>query len=132
MKTTRKIVALTLCLLMISLLSVPALAAPMFSPTLSENYDPFVIPYEVIDKLTLSRGSNWVHADCIVGSNMNLRIDVKIYRSGTLVKTGYATNYGKSCMYDTEYNFISGTSYKVEATYTAGTEKVTKTLSFKA
>jgi hypothetical protein len=86
--------------------------------------------YVNISTAFLSRDDTWISADVTAKSDMNLRIDIKVYKNGSLVDTFYTTSYGMICAFYTDYDFIKGASYKVEATYTAGTERTTKKLSF--
>jgi len=62
---------------------------------------------------------------------MNLKIDIKIYKNGPLSYSTYKTaNNALTCMLDVDYTFVSGTPYRIEATYTAGSEAVPKSMSF--
>jgi len=87
--------------------------------------------YTNINSTYLSRGKTWIAADFNTKSNMYLRIDLRVYKAGTLDYSDYVTksNYDILAI-DANYSFVNGVSYIVEATYTAGSEVVTKSLTF--
>lgn len=134
MKTVKKVTALLLSLTMIVLLSFSAMAATNHSISYSSSADDIIIqPYYInIFTTDLSRGKTWVYADMETYSKMSLRIDIKIYKNGSLDFSDYTTANDSFCAIDVDYTFISGVSYKIEATYKAGTEKVTKSMPFTA
>ena len=135
MKTTKKFIALVLCLAMV--LSLPQFALAVNAQGIPDGsqrqqQDPPPAKYQNINTTSLSRGANYIDASCTVKSNMNLKIAVKVYKNGVLVNSYSTTDYGQCILFYTSYTFTSGADYKVEATYTAGSEIVTKTLKFKA
>ena len=133
MLTAKKVTALTLGLIFALTLPFSAIAAPipvqpLGSDTGFVEFQPF---YLNIATTYLSRGSNWIAADMEAKSKMNLRIDIKVYKNGSLSYSTYKTaNNSMYCAIDVDYTFVSGTPYRIEATYTAGSEVVPKSMSF--
>ena len=129
MKNLKRTFSLFLCVVMLLSFSATTFANPNYE---NDIHEPVIVAprYMYIVATYLSRGSDWIYADMDADYNMNLRIDVKVYKNGLLVKSAYATRYGMYCAMDVNYAFEAGAKYKVEAKYTAGSESTTKTLNF--
>lgn len=134
MKTVKKVTAMLISLTMIVLLSFSAVAAENQTESYVVKTEGIIIQarYVNINTTALSRGNTWVYADMETKSDMSLRIDIKIYKNGSLDFSDYTTAYDSYCLLDVDYDFIKGVSYKIEATYKAGTETVPKSMSFTA
>lgn len=134
MKIVKTTTTFILFLALSVLLSFSVFAAspnsyPIKDPdSVSTSIQPF---YANIFCLFLTQGDNWIHADMDTYSELNLRIDIKVYKNGVLDFSDYSTVKNDDfCYIDSDYTFIAGNTYRVEAKFTAGSETTTKKISF--
>ena len=132
MKTVKKVISVVFGISMMILLCLPVLAAESEDTPygVQANIHWLEPNYTNIATTFLTCGDTWISADVIAKSDMNLRIDVRVYKNGSLEDSFYATDYGTDCIFYQDYIFVTGERYKVEATYTAGSESTTKSVSF--
>ena len=132
MKIAKKSTSLLLGVIMLFLLSISVAAeSNRFVPDGVTGNGIIVQPkYLNVNTTRLIYGNTWIYADMTTKSSMNLRIDIKVYKNGSLDHSDYTTAYGSFCGIDVDYVFKQGNKYKIEATYKAGTESIPKSISF--
>ncbi len=130
MQFVKKIASIIVALAISILNALPVMAAQP-QEILSQSNESIMQPFYVnINTTFLTRGDDWISADCTTKAEMSITITVKVYKSGKLVDTFSSSTYGRGGNLYTDYNFESGASYKISATYKAGSEITTKSISF--
>lgn len=127
MRPIKKMISVVMCLTLLL-----AMVVPVNAKTITDAYEePSISPfYTNISTLFMTSGKTWFAADMTANRSMSLSITVKIYANNVLQDTFRTSGTGLYLSLDKDYNFVSGVSYKLEGTFTAGTETVGKTLTY--
>jgi hypothetical protein len=120
----KKLVAILLSVCLLGAISIPVYA--------SESPRTYAISprYANISVISLRVDRSTIYGILQADEEMDLAVSIKVYADGVLDDTMSDDTYGSSLNYEFDYDFSSGVKYRIEATYTAGTEKVKKTLPY--